>query len=75
MSNRVMLTLDYEEEEQLTTVLHFLSPVLVEYTAEDIPFYGKRAEIIVRNYTRENGREPESVAQAVAWQRERVKME
>ncbi len=28
----------------------------------------------VRNYTRENGREPESVAQAVAWQRERVKM-
>jgi len=29
----------------------------------------------VRNYTRENGREPESVAQAVAWQRERVKME
>ena len=42
-----MLTLDYEEEEQLTTVLHF-SPVLVEYTAEDIPFYGKRAEIIVK---------------------------
>ena len=41
-----MLTLDYEEE--LTTVLHFLSPVLVEYTAEDIPFYGKRAEIIVK---------------------------
>ena len=39
-----MLTLDYEEEEQLTTVLHFLSPVLVEY----IPFYGKRAEIIVK---------------------------
>lgn len=37
-----------EEEEQLTTVLHFLSPVLVEYTAEDIPFYGKRAEIIVK---------------------------
>lgn len=28
----------------------------------------------VRNYTLENGREPESVAQAVAWQRERVKM-
>lgn len=28
----------------------------------------------VRNYTQENGREPESVAQAVAWQRERVKM-
>lgn len=28
----------------------------------------------VRNYTRENGRKPESVAQAVAWQRERVKM-
>ena len=48
MSNRVMLTLDYEEEEQLTTVLHFLSPVLVEYTAEDIPFYGQREEIIVK---------------------------
>lgn len=31
-------------------------------------------ENAVRNYTRENGREPESVAQAVAWQRERVKM-
>ena len=27
----------------------------------------------VRNYTRENGRKPESVAQAVIWQRERVK--
>lgn len=48
MSNRVMLTMDYEEEEQLITVLHFLSSVLVEYTAEDIPFYGKRAEIIVK---------------------------
>lgn len=29
-------------------------------------------ENAVRNYTRENGREPESVAQAVAWQRERI---
>lgn len=31
-------------------------------------------ENAVRNYTRENGMEPESVAQAVAWQRERVKI-
>ena len=42
-----MLTIDYEEEEQFTTVLHLLSPVLVGYTTEEIPFYGKRAEIII----------------------------
>lgn len=48
MDRQLTFALDYEEEEQLTTVLHFLSPVLVEYTAEDIPFYGKRAEIIVK---------------------------
>lgn len=48
MDRQLTFTLDYEEEEQLTTVLHFRSPVLVEYTMEDIPFYGKRAEIIVK---------------------------
>lgn len=44
---QLIFTLDYEEEEQLTTVLHFLSPVLVGYTTEEIPFYGKRAEISI----------------------------
>ena len=44
---QLIFTLDYEEEEQFTTVLHFLSPVLVEYNTEEIPFYGKRAEIII----------------------------
>lgn len=48
MDRQLTFILDYEEEEQLATVLHFLSPVLVEYTVEDIPFYGKRAEIIVK---------------------------
>lgn len=43
----VTLILDYEEEEQLATVLHFLSPILESYTSEEIPFYGKRAEITV----------------------------
>lgn len=32
MKNRQLtFTLDYEEEDQLTTVLHFLSPILEEY--------------------------------------------
>ena len=44
---RLVFTLDYEEEEQLTTVLHFLSPILEEYRTEEIPFYGKRAEITI----------------------------
>lgn len=48
MKNRQLtFTLDYEEEEQLTTVLHFLSPILESYTTEEIPFYGKRAEITI----------------------------
>lgn len=45
MRSGVTIILDYEEEEQLTTVLHFLSPVLIEYNIEEIPFYGKRGEI------------------------------
>ena len=48
MKNRQLtFTLEYEEEEQLATVLHFLSPILESYTTEEIPFYGKRAEITV----------------------------
>ena len=44
---QLTFNMDYEEGEQLTTVLHFLSPILVEYNTEEIPFYGKRAEIII----------------------------
>lgn len=44
---QLTFTLDYEEEEQLATVLHFLSPILESYTTEEIPFYGKKAEITV----------------------------
>lgn len=48
MKNRQLtFILDYEEEEQLATVLHFLSPILESYTTEEIPFYGKRTEITV----------------------------
>ena len=48
MRSGIRIVLDYEEEEPLATVLHFLSRILVEYTAADIPFYGKRAEIITK---------------------------
>ena len=48
MRRGIRIILDYEEEEPLATVLHFLSRILVEYTAADIPFYGKRAEIITK---------------------------
>ncbi len=44
---QLTFALDYEEEEQLATVLHFLSPILEEYRTEEIPFYGKRAEITI----------------------------
>lgn len=43
-----MLTLEYEKEEQLTTVLQFLDPILVEHTEIIAPFQGKRSEIIIQ---------------------------
>jgi len=44
---QLTFALDYEEEEQLVTVLFFLSPILEGYQTEEIPFYGKRAEITI----------------------------
>lgn len=49
-------------------------PVLEVPQMSDERWQELARENAVRNYTRENGREPENVAQAVAWQRERVKM-
>ena len=65
-----MKNIKYEITEIRTTPLVLEIPQMSDERWQELA--RKNA---VRNYTRENGREPESVAQAVAWQRERVKME
>lgn len=65
-----MKNIKYEITEIRTTPLVLEIPQMSDERWQEL---ARKNE--VRNYTRENGREPESVAQAVAWQRERVKME
>lgn len=65
-----MKNIKYEITEIRTTPLVLEIPQMSDERWQELA--RKNA---VRNYTRENGREPESVAQEVAWQRERVKME
>ena len=65
-----MKNIKYEITEIRTTPLVLEIPQMSDERWQELA--RKNA---VRNYTRENGSEPESVAQAVAWQRERVKME
>ena len=65
-----MKNIKYEITEIRTTPLVLEIPQMSDERWQELA--RKNA---VRNYTRETGREPESVAQAVAWQRERVKME
>ncbi len=42
------LTLEYEKDEQLATVLYFLNPILIKHEEIEIPFSGKRSEIIIQ---------------------------
>ncbi len=65
-----MKNIKYEITEIRTTPLVLEIPQMSDERWQELA-----RKSAVRNYTRENGREPESVAQAVAWQRERVKME
>ncbi len=45
---KAIVTLDYEYEEQLSTVLFCLAPIIVEHYEIEIPFQGKRSTITIQ---------------------------
>lgn len=45
---KAIVTLDYEYEEQLSTVLFCLAPIIVEHDEIEIPFQGKRSIITIQ---------------------------